>query len=332
MPSISFVGRLLLAGLLLRGLLGAPFVAESQSVPKVPRIGFLGAASATGYATQLEAFRLGLRDLGYVEGQNLVVEYRWADGRYERLTPLAAELVALKVDVILTHGTPGTQAAKQATSTIPIVVVVVGDAVATGLVQSLARPGGNVTGSSFFLPELSAKRLELLREALPGASRVAVLLNPGNPIHALISRDLDTRGHELGVALQYANARTVGDFDRAFETMVKGRAQGLVIVDDGMLIANAARLAELAARNRLPAIGFSELVGAGAFMSYGVSFPALWRQAPTFVDRILKGAKPSEIPIEQASRFELILNLKAAKVLNVQVPPAVLARADSIIR
>jgi ABC-type uncharacterized transport system substrate-binding protein len=212
------------------------------------------------------------------------------------------------------------------------VVVVAGDAVATNLVQSLAHPGGNVTGSSFFLPELTAKRLELLHEALPKVSRVGILLNPGNAIHAVVSRKTDARARELGLTLQHVDVRAAGDFDRAFDALVKGRAQGLVIVDDGMLIANAGRLADLAARSRLPAIGFSEVVGAGALMSYGVSFPALWRQAATFVDRILKGGKPSDIPIEQASRFELMFNLKAAKTLGVQLPPAVLARADAVIQ
>jgi putative ABC transport system substrate-binding protein len=289
MPSRLVITIILIA------LLAAPLDAGAQSTVKIPRIGFLGAASASGYASQLEAFRQGLRALGYVEGQNITIEYRWAEGKYDRLAALAAELVALKVDVILTHGTPGTQAANEATTTIPIVVVVAGDAVATGLVQSLARPGGNA-------------------------------------IHGLVPRELDARARVLGVTLQYVDARGVGDFDRAFETLVNGRSQGLVVVDDGMLIANATRLVELATRSRLPMIGFTELAGAGALMSYGVSFPELWRQAPTFVDKILKGARPSELPIEQASRFELVLNLKAAKTLGLTIPPSVLARADEVIQ
>jgi putative ABC transport system substrate-binding protein len=220
-PSIETAIRLLLAVLLIPGLLGSPAIAEAQSTSRIPRIGFLGSASASGYASQIEAFRRGLRDLGYVEGQPLLIEYRWAEGQYERLASLAAELIALKVDVTLTHGTPGTQAAKQATATIPIVVVVAGDAVATGLVQSLSHPGGNVTGSSFFLPELSAKRLELLREAVPRMSRVGVLLNPANAVHGPVSREMDARARGLGITLQHVDARSVGDLDRAFETFVK---------------------------------------------------------------------------------------------------------------
>jgi putative ABC transport system substrate-binding protein len=300
--------RRVLTIVLTTGLLAAPLAVAQQAV-KIPRIGLLGAASASGYASQLEAFRQGLRALGWVEGQNIAIEYRWAEGRYDRLADLAAELVRLKVDVILTHGTPGTQAAKRATTTIPIVVVVAGDAVATGLVKSLARPGGNVTGSSFFLPELSAKRLELLREVLPEASRIGVLLNAGNAVHGLVRRGLDSGARAMKVELQYVAARGPSDLDRAFDALTAGRNQGLVVVDDGMLIANAGRIADLATRKRLPTIGFSELAGAGALMSYGVSFPDLWRQAPTFVDRILKGARPSELPIEQASRFELKVNL-----------------------
>jgi putative ABC transport system substrate-binding protein len=235
--------RRVLTIVLTTGLLAAPLAVAQQAV-KIPRIGLLGAASASGYASQLEAFRQGLRALGYVEGQNIIIDYRWAEGRYERLSDLAAELVRLKVDVILTHGTPGTQAAKRATTTIPIVVVVAGDAVATGLVKSLARPGGNVTGSSFFLPELSAKRLELLREVLPEASRIGVLLNAGNAVHGLVRRGLDSGARAMKVELQYVAARGPSDLDRAFDALTAGRNQGLVVVDDGMLIANAGRIAD----------------------------------------------------------------------------------------
>jgi putative ABC transport system substrate-binding protein len=308
-----------------------PIAAHAQQVAKVARIGLLGAASASGYASQLEAFRLGLRDLGYVEGKNIIIEYRWAEGRYDRLTVLAAELVGLKVDIILTHGTPGTLAAKRATAAIPIVMVVVGDAVASGLVDSIARPGGNVTGSSFFLPELSAKRLELLRTALPTASRLAILLNPGNAIHGFVRQEMDVMARALRLELQYVDVRGPNDFAPALASLPKGRAQGLVVVDDGMLIANVVGLVDLANRSGVPTIGFSELAEAGGLMSYGVSFPDIWRQAPTFVDKILKGARPRDLPIEQASRFELIINLKAAKALGLTIPSTLLQRADRVI-
>jgi putative ABC transport system substrate-binding protein len=316
-------------------LLGAattwPIMARAQHVAKTPRIGFLGAASASGYARQLEAFRQGLRALGYVEGKNIIIEYRWAEGRYDRLSDLAAELVALKVDIMLTHGTPGTQAAKRVTTTIPIVMAVAGDVVATGLVNSIAQPGGNVTGSSFFLPELSAKRLELLREALPAASRLGVLLNPSNAFHGFVRQAMDDMARALKLELQYVDAQGPSVFAPAFETLAKDRAQGLVIVDDGMLIANAGGLADMATRSGLPIIGFSELAEAGGLISYGVSFPDIWRQAPTFVDKILKGARPNDIPIEQASRFEVIINLKAAKSLGLTLPSTLLQRADRLI-
>ena len=308
-----------------------PIAVHAKQVAKVPRIGLLGAASAPGYASQLEAFRQGLRDLGYVEGKNIIIEYRWAEGRYDRLSALATELVGLQVDVILTHGTPGTQAAKRATTAIPIVMIAAGDAVATGLVDSIVRPGGNVTGSSFFLPELSAKRLELLRNALPMVSRLAILLNPGNAIHGFVPQGIDVMARALRLELQYVDARGPNDFAPALESLAKGRAQGLVVVDDGMLIANVVGLVDLANRNGVPTIGFSELAEAGGLMSYGVSFPDIWRQAPTFVDKILKGARPSDLPIEQDSRFELIINLKAAKALGLTIPSTLLQRADRVV-
>ena len=308
-----------------------PIVARAQQVAKTPRIGFLGAASASGYARQLEALRQGLRDLGYAEGKNIIIEYRWAEGKYDRLLDLAAELVALKVDVMLTHGTPGTQAAKQPTKTIPIVMAVAGDVVAAGLVNSIARPGGNVTGSSFSLPELSAKRLELLREVLPTASRLGVLLNLSNAFQGLVRQAMNDMARALPLELQYQHVREFSNFASAFETLAKGRIQGLVVVDDGMLIANVGGIADLATKRGVPTIRFSELAEAGGLMSYGVNFPDIWRQAPMFADRILKGATPSDLPIEQPSRFEVIINLKAAKSLGLTIPSTMLQRADRLI-
>jgi putative ABC transport system substrate-binding protein len=310
----------------------APHGVAAQTPAKVFRIGVLGATSASAYARQIEAFRQGLRDLGYVEGKNIILEYRWAEGRYDRLPDLAAELVRLKPDLLLTHGTPGTRAAKQATTTIPIVMAVSGDAVATGLVASLAHPGGNLTGSSFFNPELSAKRLELIKEVLPGLSRVAVFLNPGNPSSDVGFQAMERTARALGLKLQGFNLRGPKEFDTAFSTLVKGRAGALSVYEDAMLIAQARRVADLAARNRLPTIGFSELAEAGGLMSYGVNFPDLWRRGATYVDKILKGAKPAHLPVEQPTRFELVVNLKTAKALGLTIPPSILVRADQVIQ
>jgi len=313
-------------------LLALSFPVEAQQPGKIPRIGFLGAASASGYAPQLEAFRRGLRDLGYVEGKNIILEYRWAEGRYDRLPDLAAELVRLKPNLLLTHGTAGTRAAKQATATIPIVMAVSGDAVATGLVASLAHPGGNLTGSSFFNPELAAKRLELVKEVVPGLARVAVLMNPGNLVNEVSLEAMERTARPLGLKLQQVNVEGPEEFDTAFSTIVKGRAGALSVFDDAMLIAQARRVADLAARTRLPTIGFSELAEAGGLMSYGVNFPDLWRRAATYVDKILKGAKPTDLPVEQPTKFEFIINLKTAKQIGLTIPQTMLYRADKVIR
>jgi putative ABC transport system substrate-binding protein len=322
--------RAFIAGTL--GLLAAPLAVEAQPQAKVHRLGFLGGASPAGYAHLVEALRQGLHDLGYLEGKNLAIEYRWAEGKYERLPDLAAELVRLKVDLIVTHGAPGSLAAKQATPTIPIVMTIVGDVVATGLVTSIPRPGGNITGSTFFFPELNAKRVELLKEAVPRTTRIAALTNRDNPG---ARPSLDAMGpiaKSLKVELQTVGVRGPGDFPDAFSAMAKGRIDGVVVIDDGMLIENARQVADLAAKHRLPTIGFREYADAGGLLAYAVNFPAIWRRAAVFVDKILKGAKPGELPIEQATRFEFVVNLKTAKALGLTIPPAVLARADEVIQ
>ena len=306
--------------------------AQAQQPKRIFRIGFLGATSLSGYAPMLEAFRQGLRELGYVEGKNIIIEYRWAEGRYDRLPDLAAELVRLKPDLLLTHGTTGTRAAKQASTTIPIVTAIVGDAVAGGLVASLAHPGGNLTGLSAFIPELGAKRLEFLKEVVPSLTRVAVLMNPENLSSEINFQPMQRTARSLGLELQRINVRGPEEFDTAFSTIVKGRAGALSVHDDSMLIAQARRVADLAARKRLPTIGFSELAEAGGLMSYGASFADLWRRAATYVDKILKGAKPADLPVEQPTKFEFIINLKAAKQIGLTIPPNVLARADRVIK
>jgi putative ABC transport system substrate-binding protein len=310
--------------------LGAPLASFAQQPPaRFHRIGFLGPTSAAGIASRLEALRAGLRELGYVEGKNLVIEFRWAEGKYDRLPELAAELVRLKVDLIVTHGGPGIRAAKQATTTIPIVMAVVADAVADGLVASLARPGGNITGLSFFGPELNAKRLELLKETFPRIRRVAFLFQGrGSGVNL---RAMEAAAGSLKVELQQFAVRSAAEFESAFATMSKQRVEAVAITEDTMFVANLAALVSLAARQRIPSIGFVEVAEAGGLMAYGVNIPAMFRRAAVFVDKILKGAKPGDLPIERATTFELVINRKAAKALGVTIPQSILARADRVI-
>ena len=314
--------------------LATTFPSLGQQPPAKPaRIGILGATSAAGYASRWDAMRAGLRDLGYVEGRNLVIESRWADGQLDRLPELAAELVRLRVDVIVTHGIPGTRAARQATETIPIVMAIVTDPAAAGLVASLARPGGNVTGSSFFAPELAAKRLDLVREFKPGVSQVAVLVNPDNPAFTRTMLDaMETTATSLNVRLRRYEARRPADFEGAFAAMAKDRVEAATVLEEAMLNAHPAAIAALAGKHRLPSIGNRELAEAGGLIGYGVDLPALFRRAAYLVDRILKGAKAGDLPIEQATTFALAVNLRTAGAIGVAIPKAMLLRADQVIR
>jgi len=265
---------------------------EAQQPAKLPTVGLLGAASASSYAPFVEAFRQGIHDRGYVEGKNVALEYRWAEGKYDRLPDLAAELVRLKVDVILTHGTPGTQAAKQATATIPIVMTVVGDPVGSGLVASLARPGGNITGTSILAPEVGAKRLELFKEALPRVARVAVLANADNAVNGLTVKFIEKLAQTLKTQLQQVQVRAPSEFDKAFSSMVAKRADALFVLEDAMLNDQAKQIADRAAKSRLPTMfGFGGAVDVGGLMAYEASWSELWRRSATFVDKIRKGAK-----------------------------------------
>ena len=312
--------------------LAAPLAPFAQQQPaKIPRIGFLGATTAAGIANRLEGLRAGLRELGYVEGNTIFIDYRWAEGKYDRLPDLADELVRLKVDILVTYGTPGTLAAKRTTTTIPIVMATSGDAVGTGLVASLARPGGNITGSSFFSPELMAKRLALLKEAVPRITRVAVLVNPDNPAIGQELQAMQTTATSLKVDLQQFEVRGPNEFDGAFARMANRRIDAVVIEEDSMLVANARAIADLAAKQRLPSSGFLELAEAGGLMAYGVTLPELFRRAATFVDKILKGAKPGDIPVEQPTKFEMVVNMKTAKALGIKIPQTILVRATKVI-
>jgi len=321
-------------GTLAGGLLAAPPAAEAQQAAKVARIGFL-ALNLAASPHLPEAFRQGLRDLGYVEGRNVVIEYRSAEGKRERLPALAAELVALKVDVIVAGNTPAALAAKQATTTLPIVFTSVVDPVTDGLVASLARPGGNVTGLSNLAPELVGKRLELLKQAVPGVSRVAALWQPGvfpERTDQDMLKAADVAARALGVRLQFVEARGPADIDRAFADMTKARAGALTVLGSPMFINERRRLVDLAAKNRLPAVyPAREFVDAGGLMSYGPNLADLFRRAATYVDKILKGTKPADLPVEQPTKFELVINAKTAKALGVTIPQSLLGRADEVI-
>jgi putative tryptophan/tyrosine transport system substrate-binding protein len=316
-------------------LLATPLAAEAQPTTKIARIGYLSPNLAAD-SHLYEAFRQGLRDLGYVEGQSLVLENRDAEGKWERLPDLAAELVALKVDVIVATNTPGALAATQATTTLPIVFAAVGDPVTSGLVSSLARPGGNVTGTSGGAPELIGKCLEQLKQAVPRISRVAVLWQPGafggrTEQDMLKRADVAARGLQLRPL--FVEARGPDDFDSVFSEMTRAHADALTVLTGAMFISERRRLVELAARNRLPAVyAWRVFVDAGGLMSYEPSLADLFRRTAVYVDKILKGAKPAELPVEQPTKFELVINLKTAKALGLTIPPAVLARADEVIQ
>jgi len=317
-------------------LLAAPLAAEAQQAAKIARIGYLAANPAAIPAPVTEAFLQGLRDLGYVEGRNVVIEYRSAEGKFERFPALAAELVALKVDVIVAPAALHVLAAKQATKTIPIVFIGVSDPVTSGLVTSLARPGGNVTGLSALAPELVGKCLELLTQAVPGVSRVAVLWQPG-AMGERTEKDLlkraDVAARALGVRLQVVEARGPADIDRAFSDMTRARAGALTVLTSFMFTTERRRLADLAAKNRLPAVyTWREFVDAGGLMSYGPNLADMFRRAATYVDKILRGAKPADLPVEQPTKFELVINMKTAKALGLTIPQSLLGRADEVIQ
>jgi putative ABC transport system substrate-binding protein len=319
--------------LLVLGAVAAPLAAEAQAPAKVPRIGFLWSLSPTDLPHLREAFRQRLRELGYVEGQTIAIEYRFAEGRPERLPALAAELVRLKVDVIVTGPPPAPEAAKQATSTIPIVFAVTGDPVAEGLVASLARPGGNITGLATMSPEVVGKQLELLKEVAPKISRVAVLQNPSNNAHPAVLRQSDGAARTLGLRLHILQARTPPEIEAAFAAMRSQRAGGILVLRDPLFFAQRTQIVALAAKSRLPAVyGNREHAEAGGLMAYGANAPLMFRRAATYVDKILKGAKPADLPVEQPTKFELVVNLKTARALGLTVPRSVLSLADQVIQ
>jgi putative tryptophan/tyrosine transport system substrate-binding protein len=327
----------LLSILFVVALLAVAVIAEAQQPKKVSQIGYLSAGQVKETGARYEAFRQVLRELGYVEGKNIIIEFRSADGKFDRLPALAAELVRLKVDVIVTGGPPSARAAKEATVTIPIVMMQVGDPVGSGFVASLARPGGNITGLSGLAPELSGKRLELLKEIVPKLSRVAVFGTSTSPDNAQSLREVELAARELKAQLQYLDirdARNPKDIETAFRAATRGRAEAvLIMLAPAVASANRTEIVDLAVKSRLPVIYSGRaFVDAGGLMAYGVSVEDLDRRAATYVDKILKGAKPADLPVEQPQKFEFIINLKAAKQIGLTIPPNVLARADKVIK
>jgi putative ABC transport system substrate-binding protein len=314
------------------GLLAARGV-RAQSARKVPQVGYVGNATPALESALVEGFRLGLRERGYVEGKNIDVQYRWADGKIDAMPAIIAELIALKVDVLVTAGTPAALAAKKATTTIPIVMAAVGDAVGTGIVPSLARPGGNITGLSTLYTQLEGKRIQILREFVPKMKRIALLTNPANPFTTLILKSTRVATEAQHLVPQIYEVSATGDFDKVFAAIAKSKPDAMaVLADRPFLVSNRKRIVEFAAQNRVPAIyPFSEFMDDGGLVFYGPNFPEMFRRSATYVDKILKGAKPADLPLEQPTRFEFIINAKTAKSLGLTIPQSLMISADKVI-
>jgi putative ABC transport system substrate-binding protein len=310
-------------------LLAAPLTAEGQQAGKVWRVGLLSSASASAAVARTDAFKDGLRELGYIEGQNLAIEYRWAEGREDRLSALAAELVRLSVDIIVTQGTVATLVARRAKPTMPVVFAVADDPVEGGLVANLTRPAGTVTGLAVLGAE--PKRLELLREMVPRLTRIVALWNPRNASSVPELKATEGAARTLGMQFQSIEARDARELDGAFAAIVKQRAEAVMVLSDSMLFGQRAQIGDLATRNRLPAIAWTREFIDGLLMAYGPNVVEMYRRAATYVDKILKGAKPGDLPVEQPTKFELLINLRIAKVLGLTIPPSLLLRADQVI-
>ena len=314
-------------------LFALSFPAQAQQPTKIPRIGYLATVSLSSIPDRTEALRQGLRELGYIEGKNIVIEWRSAEGKLDRLPALASELVRLKVDIIITGGPPATRAAKEATSTIPIVMAQDTDPVGNGFVAGLARPGGNITGLSILAPELSGKQLELLKETIPKLSRVVFLTNSNEPGYMQMRKETELAAAALRVQIQFLDARGPNDVEIAFREATKRSADAILAPAMPIIVSRRTQIANLAVKNRLPAMyGQPEYVDAGGLMFYGANITDLFRRAASYVDKILKGRKPADLPVEQPTKFEFIINLKAAKQIGLTIPPNVLALADKVIR
>jgi putative ABC transport system substrate-binding protein len=319
--------------LLIIAVLDGGAIAEAQQSGKIPRIGFLGNSTLALEENLVGPFREGLRDLGYVEGKNILIEYRWAEGKYERFPALIGELIAQKVDMIVTAGTPASLAVKKAAPSIPLVMIAVGDPIGTGLIESLAQPGGNVTGLTSIAADLEGKRIELLREVIPRLSHVAVFWNPASPFQVVAEKEVQAAARAFKMKVLSLGVQSPEQFDNAFATIRRVRPGALLVLADRLFLHNRARIMDFATKNRLPGVyAYLELVEAGGLMSYGPSYADMHKRAATFVDKILKGRKPSDLPVEQPMRFDFVINLKAAKQIGVTVPPNVLVRASRVIR
>ena len=319
-------------GTLAGGLLVVPLAAEAQPAGRVYRIGFLGNSTAALEANLVGPFREGLRDLGYVEGRNVLIEYRWAEGKYDRFPALIGELLALKVAVIVTAGTPATLAVKKATTSVPLVMLAVGDPVGTGIVPSLSHPGGNITGLTAISTEMDAKRLELLREVVPSVSYIALLWNAASPLQVLAEKQVQAAAQVLRMRVLSLGVKTEEEIKSALAVMARERPDALLVLADRLLLHHRALIMDFATRHRLPGVhAYRELVEAGGLMSFGPSYADMHKRAAYFVDRILKGAKPGDLPVERPLTFELVINLKTAKALGLTIPPSLLQRADQVI-
>ena len=308
-----------------------PLAAHAQQA-KIAQIGFLSSATAAGYAKKFEALQAGLRSFGYLEGKNIVIHSRWAEGNYNQLAALASELIALKVDVLVTHGTPAASALKKATATIPIVMAVSGDADKTGLIQSLARPGGNVTGLTYFTAEQASKRLELMKEVIPSINRVALLANPGNPADLQLELlAMEGAVRALKITYKTFEVRDPAELDNVFSTIAKGNIDMVQIAQDGMLVGNFARIATLALKEHSPAIGEANFADEGGLIGFGPDTTEMFRRAAYYVDRLIKGEKAADLPVERPTKYELNINLKTGKALGISVPGTMLTRADNVI-
>lgn len=308
-------------------------LAQGQTPSKIHRIGFLGNSTAVLEANLIEPFRAGLRDLGYLEGKNIAIEYRWAEGNYARFPALIGELIALDVDVIVTAGTPATLAVKKATTSVPLVMIAVGDPVGTGIVPSLRLPGGNITGLTSISPELDGKRLELLREVIPNISHIAVLWNSSSPLQVVAEKQTQSAAEVLGMKMLSLGVRTAEEIEGAFAVILRERPQALLVLADRLFLHHRQRIMDFAVEHRLSGVhAYRELVEVGGLMSFGPSYAGMHRRAAIFVDRILRGANPGDLPVERPASFELVVNLKTARTLGLTIPPSVLLRATEIIR
>ena len=314
-------------------LLAVPVAAEAQPAGRVYRIGFLGNSTAALEANLVGPFREGLRDLGYVEGRNVLIEYRWAEGKYDRFPALIGELLALKVAVIVTAGTPATLAVKKATTSVPLVMLAVGDPVGTGIVPSLSHPGGNITGLTAISTEMDAKRLELLREVVPSVSYIALLWNAGSPLQVLAEKQVQAAAQVLRMRVLSLGVKTEEEIKSALAVMARERLDALLVLADRLLLHHRVLIMDFATRHRLPGVhAYRELVEAGGLMSFGPSYADMHKRAAYFVDRILKGAKPGDLPVERPLTFELVINLKVAKALGLTIPQSVLLRGTEVIQ